>query len=48
MADIVQDPVKLVMLVILLSIEIFAVIALAVGWIKDCKGAKKGERENEK
>ena len=48
MADILQDPVKLVMLIILLALEIPAAIALAVIWIKDCKAAKKGDADDGK
>ena len=39
MADILNDPVKTVMLIILLALEIPAIITLVVGWRK----AKKGE-----
>ena len=44
MADILRDPVKIVMLIILLALEIPAAIALVWGWKKACKEAR--ERRN--
>lgn len=39
MADILRDPVKIVMVIILLALEIPAAIALIAGWKKACKEA---------
>ena len=41
MADILRDPVKIVMVIILLALEIPAAIALVMGWKKACKEAKE-------
>lgn len=41
MADILRDPVKVVMVILLLAMEIPAAIALFVGWRRACKEAKK-------
>ena len=46
MAEILQDPAKLVMLIALLAIEIAAATALVVMWCKACKERKKEEEEN--
>lgn len=44
MADILRDPVKIVMVIILMALEIPAAVALIVGWKKACKEAReKGE-----
>lgn len=43
MADIIQDPIKLVMLIILLVLEIPAAICLAVMWRKAVKEARERE-----
>lgn len=40
-ADIIHDPVKLVMFIILLVMEITAAICLAVAWVKACREAKE-------
>ena len=44
MSDIFQDPVKLMMVIFLLAIEIPCGIALVLGWKKACKEAR--ERRN--
>ena len=44
MADILHDPIKFVMLIILLALEIPAFIILIVAGVKACKEAR--EREN--
>ena len=41
MADILNDPVKIVMLIILVALEIPAAICLAVWWRKACRGSEK-------
>ena len=44
MADILRDPVKIVMVIILLALEIPAAVALVLGWKKACKESReKGE-----
>lgn len=43
MADILENPVKLVMLILLLAMEIPAAIFLVVAWVRACREAK-GER----
>lgn len=40
MAGILQDPVKAVMLIILVAMEIPAAVVLIVGWIKACREAR--------
>lgn len=46
MADILQDPVKIVMVIILLALEIPAAIALVLGWKKACKEARERSRSD--
>ena len=41
MADILQDPIKTVMLIILVLLEIPAFIVLIVAWVKACKKGKE-------
>ena len=41
MAEILQDPLKRTMLIILLAVEIPAVIFLVVSWFKACKEEKR-------
>ena len=41
MADILNDPVKIVMLIILVALEIPAAILLTVWWRKACTEAEK-------
>ena len=41
MADILQDPVKIVMVIFLIVLEIPAAVALVLGWKKACKEAKE-------
>ena len=41
MAEIFQEPYKIVMLAIVLALEIPAAIILVVGWIKACKEARR-------
>ena len=36
-----DDPVKIVMVIILLALEIPAAVALALGWNKACKDARE-------
>ena len=45
MAEILNDPLKLWMLVILAAVEIPAIIFLIVMWIKACREAKKKGNE---
>ena len=40
-ADIIHDPVKLVMVIILLVMEITAATFLVVAWVRACKEAKE-------
>lgn len=39
------DPVKIVMVIILLALEIPAAIALIVGWKKACKDARERKED---
>lgn len=39
------DPIKIVMLIILLALEIPAAIALVVGWKKACKDARERKED---
>ena len=48
MADILRDPVKIVMVIILLALEIPCGIALIVGWKKACKEARERNKEDGK
>ena len=48
MSDIFQDPVKIVMVIILLALEIPCGIALIVGWKKACKEARERRAEDGK
>lgn len=43
MGDILSDPVKVVMVILLLAMEIPAAIALVVGWRRACKEAREAE-----
>lgn len=43
MANILSDPVKVVMVILLLAMEIPAAIALVVGWRRAYKEAKEAE-----
>jgi hypothetical protein len=45
MSDIFQDPLKIVMVIILLALEIPAAIALVVGWKKACKDARERKED---
>lgn len=46
MADIINDPVKLVMFIVLLAIEIPAATFLVVAWVKACREAKEREAKD--
>jgi hypothetical protein len=39
------DPIKIVMVIILLALEIPAAIALVVGWKKACKDARERNKD---
>ena len=41
MADVFQDPAKIIMVIILLAMVIPAAIALALGWKKSCKECRE-------
>ncbi len=43
MVDILNNPVKIVMLIVLLALEIPAAIALVAWWKRACKDAKEAE-----
>ena len=45
MADIFSDPLKTVMLIILVAMEIPAIIIMAIIWAKAWKDAKEGSKE---
>lgn len=47
MADILNDPVKIAMLIVLLALEIPAAIMLAVWWKRSCKEAKERPAEGD-
>ena len=47
MANIMNDPVKIAMLIILLALEIPAAICLAVWWKRACKEAKERPAEGD-
>ena len=46
MAEILNDPVKLVMLIVVLGIGIASATALVVMWCKACKERKKEEEKH--
>ena len=48
MADILQDPVKIVMVIFLIALEIPAAVALVLGWKKACKEARERNKEDGK
>jgi hypothetical protein len=48
MEDLVNDPGKIVMLIILLAMEIPAATFLVVAWVRDCREAKKRRAEDGK
>ena len=43
MANILQDPIKIVMLMIVAALEVTAITILTVGWVKVCKEIKELE-----
>ena len=45
MSDIFRDPVKLLMVIFLLALEIPCGIALIVGWKKACKDARERKED---
>lgn len=42
------DPIKIVMVIILLALEIPAAVALVLGWKKACKDARERSKEDGK
>lgn len=48
MTDIFRDPVKIVMVILLLAMVVPAAIALVLGWKKACKEARERNKEDGK
>ena len=46
MEDLVNDPGKIVMLIILLALEIPAATFLVVAWVRACREAKKRRKDD--
>lgn len=46
MAEILQNPNKLTMLIVMLALGILGIIFLAIAWVKDSKAARERDEED--